>query len=502
MFSRIASQVAQSSLTRAAVRGAGWTIGTGIGARALGLVGTIVLTHLLVDPAIIGEVSDAVVLVLTAQQLSTLGVGQYLIAKPSAGRDAAWHATVLHLGLGALALSLVVVLRQRFTGILGAPGMAAYVPGLALASLFDRIYFIPERLLARDMRFRVIGLSRTYGELSYTVLSVLLAFLGMGGLAIVLGNVARSALRLVVILRAVDRKEWLTPSRLSRKTFRDMLAFGVPFSVAASAAFASRRWDNLLVSALFGPGVMGEYNLAYNLADIPAVQVGEQIGDVLLPSFAHMAPARRAQALVRSTALLSLVVFPLAVGLGVLAPTAVSVLLPRTWANVAPMLTVLSALSVTRPVGWTVSSYLQACDRPRVGMGLEIFKVILLVPAIYGLGHLGGAHAPLWACAGVGVAFGGHALASLAVVAKLDGLPMRGLVARMLPALAACVPLVLAVLAARHALAALGGPHPGALGLVAEIGAGGIGYVGGAFVLARGPTSELIGLLRHARSKR
>jgi len=216
MFSRIASQVAQSSLTRAAVRGAGWTIGTGIGARALGLVGTIVLTHLLVDPAIIGEVSDAVVLVLTAQQLSTLGVGQYLIAKPSAGRDAAWHATVLHLGLGALALSLVVVLRQRFTGILGAPGMAAYVPGLALASLFDRIYFIPERLLARDMRFRVIGLSRTYGELSYTVLSVLLAFLGMGGLAIVLGNVARSALRLVVILRAVDRKEWLTPSRLSR----------------------------------------------------------------------------------------------------------------------------------------------------------------------------------------------------------------------------------------------------------------------------------------------
>jgi len=78
------------------------------------------------------------------------------------------------------------------------------------------------------------------------------------------------------------------------------LAFGVPMSLGALCEVASRRWDNLVVSRFFGAGPTGMYNLAYNLADVPAIQVGEQIGDVLLPSFARMDPARRPEAFLRS----------------------------------------------------------------------------------------------------------------------------------------------------------------------------------------------------------
>lgn len=483
------------------MRGAGWTIATSVGSRALGLVGTILLTHLLVDPAIIGEVSDASVLVMTANQLSTIGVGQYLIAKPKSGRDVAWHATVFHLSLGFLAIGAIVLLRQRFTGVLGAPTMAEYVPGLAFAALLDRVTFIPERLLARDMKFRVIGLSRTYGEISYTTFSVLMALLHFGGMAIVIGNVVRSLLRMVMIVGKANRADWLTPSRLSGKTMRSLLAFGLPFSVGASAGFASRRWDNLLISAMFGPGVMGEYNLAYNLADIPAVQVGEQIGDVLLPSFAHMDKESRKDALVRSTGMLALIVFPLAVGLGAIAPTAVHTLLPKNWSNVAPMLTILSALSIMRPVGWTVSSYLQACDKPRATMWLELLKVVFLLSCLYGLGHVGGAHAPLLACVGVGVAFGAHALASLAAVARLDGVKMGAFFARCVPPLITCVPMVLAVLGARWLMAAVGIDIRG-VNLFVEIVAGAAGYVGSSFLIARNVTRELLALVRSARSRR
>src|SRR6185503_11117155 len=109
----------------------------------------------------------------------------------------------------------------------------------------------------------------------------------------------------------------------------------------------------------------GMYNLAYNLADVPAIQVGEQIGDVLLPSFARMDVARRPAALVRSMMLLSLVVFPLAVGLGAVAPTLVATIFDARWRPLAPMLVLLSALSVARPLGWAVASYLQAQQLPR-----------------------------------------------------------------------------------------------------------------------------------------
>ena len=144
--------------------------------------------------------------------------------------------------------------------------------------------------------------------------------------------------------------------------------------------------------------------------------------------------------------------FPLAVGLGALAPTIVKTLLRPEWAGVAPMLTILSALSVARPFGFTVSSYLQASNRPRAAMWLFLSKVVLLVACIVGFGQLG----PLWACAGVGVAFALQSLMALGFVAKVDGIALGALVWRTVPPLVACVPMAAAVTATRLAIARAG----------------------------------------------
>src|SRR4051812_44594986 len=93
-----------SSINAKTVRGAGWTILTGIFARAIGLVGTLALTHFLA-PDVQGEVSDAYIVVLTVNMFTTLGVLHYLVAKPKdAGPEVGWHITVVHLAIGAVAL--------------------------------------------------------------------------------------------------------------------------------------------------------------------------------------------------------------------------------------------------------------------------------------------------------------------------------------------------------------------------------------------------------------
>ena len=486
------------SIARKAVRGAAWTIATGIGSRALGLVGTLVLTRF-VAPDVYGEVSAASVITLIASQLSTWGVGQYVIAKPQSGRRVAFHATALHLGLGVIALAAAVALRRPLEPLVNAPGMSAFLPLLAVSVLIDRLGFMPERILVRDMRFRAVGVSRTVGELTYTAVSVGLAVAGLGGMAIVWGNVARSFVRAAMMLRAAEPREWIEPSRLDGATMRELLRFGLPLSVGAFAGFAARRVDNLLVSALFGPEVMGAYNLAYNLADIPAVQVGEQIGDVLLPSFAQMPPERRSNALLRSTTLLALIMFPLAIGLGAIAPTATAAFFDRRWAAVGPMLMFLSALSVTRPIGWTISSYLQARDRPRLVMWLEGFKVVALVVAILTLGRLG----PLWTCGAVGVAFALHALASLWAVKFIegDGVPFFSFLWRLIPPLIACAPMVAAIYGVRVARAHLHMNNP-PLALCAETATGAVAYVLAALVIARSASRELLQLLKHAVGRR
>jgi PST family polysaccharide transporter len=474
------------NLIRATVRGAMWTIGAGVGARALGLIGTLAVTRF-IAPDDYGEVSVAVVVVLTANQFSTLGFGQFLIARQSAPRSVAFHVTVFHVVLGLLALLAALALGRTLGVWFDAPGMSRYLPGLVVSGLLDRVAYVPERLLVRDLHFRAVSLARTVGDVVYSVVCVALAAMGFGGAAIVLGNVARSVLRTALFVFAVKLADWAEPSRLSMRQTRELLKFGVPMSLGAFCAFASRRWDNLLVSRFFGPGPAGMYNLAYNLADVPAIQVGEQIGDVLVPSFARLDQARRPDALVRAVTLLALVVFPLAVGLGAVAPTLVRAVFDAKWLPMAPMLVLLSALSVTRPVGWTVESYLQARELPRLILGLEAFKLVALLASIATLGRAG----PLYTCVAVGVAYAAHALLTMWAVRVVDRVSFGRMLSGIGSALTACVPMIAAVLAMRHGLASGGGVPP-AVGLVAEVMAGAVGYAVGTFLVARSTAYDLV----------
>src|SRR5215471_12605097 len=119
------------SLAQKAARGALWTVVSSIGGRAIGVLGTLVMTRFLY-PDQIGEVSDATIIAMTANWLTIWGFGQYAVVK---GRDAAtaevtWHATVGYVALGAISLGLVALFGGRLAPFLDAPHAAAYVPGM------------------------------------------------------------------------------------------------------------------------------------------------------------------------------------------------------------------------------------------------------------------------------------------------------------------------------------------------------------------------------------
>ncbi len=252
----------------------------------------------------------------------------------------------------------------------------------------------------------------------------------------------------------------------------------------------------MVTSHYFGAGTMGVYNLAYSLSEMPVTQVGEQIGDVLLPSFARMSPEERREALGRSMALLGIIVFPLAVGLASIAPTLVTALFDAKWSGVAPMLSVLSVLAVTRPISYVVSSYLQASARVVVVSVLEVVKVAILftlmvIAAPFGM---------MAVCAAVGTAFFCQALAGLFVVTR-EGLPFWGTLLRIARPLLSTVPMAAAVVGLRMALQAAGFRWP-SVSLALEIVVGAVVYVGSAFVIAGDTARELVSLARGVAARR
>jgi lipopolysaccharide exporter len=482
------------SLADKAARGALWTVISSMGGRGIGVLGTLVMTRFLA-PDQIGEVSDATIIVMTANWLTIWGFGQYAVVR-GRGRDAAevtFHATVAYLVLGVISLGLVALFGGRLTPFFDAPRAAAYVPGMALAIFLRRLTAMPERVLTRQMKFRASGMAGMMGELSYTVVALTLAAMHQGGWSIIIANVVQSIVMLVVLIRAAGFASWATPAKLRWARFKDMLKFGVPLGVQGVAHGASRYWDNLAISHFFGPGATGAYNMAYNLADIPAIQVGEQIALVLMPSMAELPPERRPRALERSSAMLSLIIFPLAVGLGLIAYPLIVLILPdNAWQEVAPLLAILACLSVFRPITWVLSAYLEAESKTNRLMFLEIGKIVLLIGGIAAL-HRQGVRV---ASTAVGIAFGATALAGIALVMR-EGPSPRRLAAGFLQPLAACAVMAAAVWAAHQLLVITHLDHP-AIQLTVMVLVGALSYIAAALVLCRETARDLLGLAKKA----
>jgi lipopolysaccharide exporter len=487
---------ATSSIAHTAVAGAMWGSAASLLARALSLVGTVLIVHYL-TPAEYGAIQSAAVAVLTASQIATLGIGPYIITFPRAGRGVVFHATIIHVALGALALALVWAFAERLGVVFDAPLLTRFVPGLAFAVFLDRFTFMAERPVIRDLGFRTVSISRTAGDVTFTVVSVALAWAGQGAMAVVHANIARSLVRLGLMLAMSDWRGWAQPARLDAKVMRTLFSYGTVVTVQSIAEFGSRRWDNLLFARLFGSGVAGNYVLAYNLADLPAIQIGEQIADVLLASYAHVDPKNRSVAVLRAAALMTFIMAPLSIGLGAVGPTIARAFFPPEWTLLGPMLLLLPMVLVVRPIGAVYSAYLVSIRGPRLAMWGEIVAVLGMLLLVAGFGR----RDPLLAIAMVGVAFAARTLIFMWAVQTTDGVTVAAGLRRFAPIFLACVPMVVAVTGVRHGLFAAGIDQPlGSLAL--EILAGGIVYVAAVAIVARGTMRDLIGLVRGTLRRR
>src|SRR5512147_2506660 len=266
------------------------------------------MTRLLM-PDVVGEVAAASVIAQTANWLSHWGFNQYMIVHGAERTEKTYHVSVSNLVLDAIELCLIACTGALFAPVFNAPDLVTYLPGMALAILIRRVGAVPDKVLARALRFRELAIANGMGELVFTVSAVTMAATtDLGGHAIVLGNIFQSLVATVLIFRFTGIG-WFHRAPWQWDRVREILRFGIPLGFAQIFSFATRYWDNLAFGAFFGPKVVGFYNMAYNLADIPAVQVGEQMVSVLLPAMTSLGPEERKAAVVRSTALMALAVF-------------------------------------------------------------------------------------------------------------------------------------------------------------------------------------------------
>ncbi len=450
------------------VSGAAWSIGAGLLGRAVGLLGTLLLARHL-DPSIVAEVTVATVIAWTGNWISAWGCGQYVMVRGGEGREAIFSASVFYLIAGTLMIAVLWWSAPWFAAWLSAPRLIEYLPGALIGMAIRRLGAIPDKLLARELRFGRIAVGAALGDVAYAIVAVtLVSTTSLGGQSMIVAFIVQSCVIAGITISGTGWRSWLTPARIRAARLRDILRFGAPITGEITLSEGARYWDKPLMLKLVGPHDAGAYGMAFNLAQLPAVYVGGHIGTVMVPAVVRAEPEARAPLIVHALLVAAVLLCPMAAGLAVCAPTLVQALLPPSWALVSPLLSVLALMMLLGPGSFILSAFLTSLGRNAVLLWIEVATMATLIAAFVMLSRWG----VVIAAYAVGVAMLVQWILTVRACHR-DGVRLRRLWGPLARIALACVGMVAAVLALRMAMA---GAAPAGVRLIAEVAAGVIVY--------------------------
>jgi PST family polysaccharide transporter len=307
----------------------------------LKVVVLVLLTRLL-SPADFGLVGAALVVISFSLNFSQVGLGPAVVQRPTLEPRHISTAFVASTAFGFLVGAVIWLAAPLIAQFFHMPHLTPVVRWLALVFPISGIGTVPDSLLTRELRFRLIANRDVlaYG-LGYGGIGIALALLGWGVWALVAAQLAQTIIRTAILLKASPP---FLHARPTWRSFLELMEYGVGQSAARLGVILANQVDNLVVGRWLGAVPLGLYSRAYQLMSVPTGLLGDVLDRVLFPTMARVQDdARRlGSAYLQGVAAMALVTLPAGVVAAVLAPSLITVAFGPRWEAMVPPFQVLT----------------------------------------------------------------------------------------------------------------------------------------------------------------
>jgi len=231
----------------------------------------------------------------------------------------------------ALVLTLIVLVfvltpwLRNFYNI-SQPGiwlLWALAAGFFLASLKT----IPSVLLERKLRFDLLVIVEIIESLLFYGLAVLLAWQGFGVVSYAWAVLARGIAGVILIYLL---SPWKIGFAFEKDSLKHLLRFGVPYQANTFLAVIKDRLMNVFLWKIIGATGVGILGWAQKWAQMPLRFIMDAVIKVTFPAYARMQEQKKelSQAIEKTLFFITLLVFPMIIGLCLIARPLV-LILPR-----------------------------------------------------------------------------------------------------------------------------------------------------------------------------
>ena len=358
------------------------------GTQGVRFIVQVVLARLLV-PEQFGTIAIVMVFINFAQVFVQSGFNTSLIQKKDV--DSTDFSSIFFLSLGVASFLYIII-------YLSAPFIANYysddtlVPVLrvlALVLFTGAFNSIQNAYVSRELMFKKIFKSSLGAILISGVLGIVSAYKGLGIWALVIQQLSNQVSVTIIMWFTV---KWRPSIKFSWVKVNELFSYGWKLLVSNLLNVFYLDLRTLIIGKVYTPSVLGYYNRGQQLPNVIVANIDGSIQSVMLPTLsAHQDDRQKVKGMMRRAIVTSsFLIFPMMIGLAVVAEPVVNIVLTNKWLPAVPFLQIFCISYALMPIHTANLQAINAIGRSDIFLKLEIIKkiiglVILIISLPFGV---------------------------------------------------------------------------------------------------------------------
>ena len=369
------------NLRSKAFSGVAWKLIERFSVEIFGFIVGIILARKL-DPSDYGLVAMTAIFFSISYLLIDAGFSTALVRKKDRTEIDYSTAYLTNVVLSLLFSILLVLGAPWMARFYGEPRLVAIVSVNALIVFLGSFIAVQNVRLSINLEFKKQSVINVICSVVNGLLAIAMALAGYGYWALIIPSGIVLFLRGALYWRA---QRWFPKLAFSVSSFKEMFSFGFKIMLTAIIKAAYANIYSLVIGKKYNATDLGYYNRGNSYALLPSNTVANTLGSVSYPILSKINddPDRLASAYRRMIGLAGYVVFPVMIGLAVLARPFVITLVTDKWEACVPYLQVLCFALMWEPIHSLNYNLLQTTGRADLRLRVEIFQKILCVIVLF-----------------------------------------------------------------------------------------------------------------------
>ncbi|MER1956093.1 MAG: lipopolysaccharide biosynthesis protein [Solibacillus sp.] len=337
----------------------------------------IVLARILL-PEDFGLIVLITVFISIAGIITQGGFNQALIQKKKVDEVDLSSVFYLNLVITAILYVLLFFAAPYIALFFEQPQLKSILRILAITLFFYSFSAIQNTIISREFQFKKLFISTLTASIISGIVGIAMAYTNYGIWALVGFQLTNQFLVTIILWFTI---KWRPKLLFSFKRIKRLFSFGWKLLVASLIDSIDANIRGLLIGKMFNPAMLGFYNRGEQFPNLLVNNINGSIQAVMFPTLSsHQDDRSRVKEMVRRAIVTSsFIIFPMMVGLAVIAEPLVLLLLTEKWLPAVPFIQIFCAGYALWPIHTANLQAINALGRSDIFLKLEIIKKLISV---------------------------------------------------------------------------------------------------------------------------